>query len=61
MGAVLDRFVADEAGVTAIEYGLIAFAVSLILVGAAGSAGQHLKQFLHLVAALTANGPPKLH
>jgi pilus assembly protein Flp/PilA len=61
MGAGLGRFLADEAGVTAIEYGLIALLVSLVLIGAAGSTGQHLKHLLHLAAALSSKGRPGLH
>jgi len=61
MGAGLGRFLADETGVTAIEYGLIALFISLVLIGAAGSTGQHLKHLLHLAAALASKGPPRLH
>jgi pilus assembly protein Flp/PilA len=61
MGTVVGRFLADETGVTAVEYGLIALFVSLVLVAAAGVAGQHLRQFFHLAATVVVKGPPKVH
>jgi Flp pilus assembly pilin Flp len=61
MDTIPGRFLVDEGAVTAIEYGLIALFVSLLLMSAAGSAGLHLKHLLHLAAALSSKGPPGLH
>jgi pilus assembly protein Flp/PilA len=38
----LRRFVADEAGATAIEYGLIAALVSVAIIGILGTLGDNL-------------------
>jgi Flp pilus assembly pilin Flp len=61
MGAALARFLDDRSGVTGIEYGVIALGVSLVIVSAAGAAGQHLKDLLRLVAALTTSHPALAH
>ena len=42
MQALLSRFVNDECGVTAIEYGLIAALISVVIIGAAGTVGTSL-------------------
>jgi pilus assembly protein Flp/PilA len=39
MKIVLRRFVGDEAGVTAIEYGLIAALISVVIITAAAAVG----------------------
>jgi pilus assembly protein Flp/PilA len=36
------RFLKDESGVTAIEYGLIAALISIVIIGAAGLVGTQL-------------------
>ena len=38
----LTRFLEDESGVTAIEYGLIAALISVVIIGAAGLVGTQL-------------------
>ena len=43
MTELLERFRTDESGATAIEYGLIAAVLSVIIVGGSGS----IKQALH--------------
>jgi pilus assembly protein Flp/PilA len=42
MQVSLSRFVSDECGVTAIEYGLIAALISVVIIGAAGLVGTSL-------------------
>jgi pilus assembly protein Flp/PilA len=42
MRNVLTRFLKDESGVTAIEYGLIAALISIVIIGAAGLVGTQL-------------------
>lgn len=42
MQACLSRFVSDEAGVTAIEYGLVASLISMVIIGAASVIGTNL-------------------
>jgi pilus assembly protein Flp/PilA len=42
MKNLVSRFFRDEAGVTAIEYGLIAALISVVIIGAAGVVGTNL-------------------
>jgi pilus assembly protein Flp/PilA len=42
MKNLLTSFLRDEAGVTAIEYGLIAALISVVIIGAAGVVGTNL-------------------
>ena len=42
MKKLVTRFVVDESGVTAIEYGLIAALISVVCIGAMTIAGQQL-------------------
>ena len=49
MSASLTRLLADEKGVTAIEYGAIACFVGLVLVVAAGDVGLHARSVFRLV------------
>ena len=42
MQVLLSRFVKDESGVTAIEYGLICALISVVIIGAAGLVGTNL-------------------
>lgn len=42
MQASFTRFVKDECGVTAIEYGLITALISVVIIGAAGVVGTNL-------------------
>lgn len=44
------RFVADETGATAIEYGLIAALISVVIIGALTSVGSSLNSKFHSVA-----------
>ncbi|KMO35492.1 hypothetical protein VQ03_21680 [Methylobacterium tarhaniae] len=49
----LKRFVSDESGATAIEYGLIATLIALAIIGAARTVGSNLSsQFTNIAANL---------
>ena len=50
MKNLFSRFVADESGVTAIEYGLIAALVAVIIIGAVSTVGTNLKATFSTVA-----------
>ncbi len=43
MSKFVSRFVKDESGATAIEYGLIAALIAVVLVGVIGTVGTNLK------------------
>ena len=44
------RFIAEEAGVTAIEYGLIAALIALVIIGAVATVGTNLSGTFSTVA-----------
>ena len=43
MRKFIDRFIADESGATAIEYGLIAALIAVVIIGALQALGGNLK------------------
>ena len=49
-GGLLDRFLRDEGGATAIEYAMIASGVSIVIVGAVATLGTAVKGFYTSVA-----------
>jgi pilus assembly protein Flp/PilA len=51
MKSVLWRFVKDEAGVTAMEYGLIAALIAVVIIGAVQAVGTGLTGTFNNVAA----------
>jgi pilus assembly protein Flp/PilA len=51
MSKFVDRFLSDESGATAIEYGLIAALVAVVLVGALTLLGTNLSTTLGKVSA----------
>lgn len=51
MKSALLTFLADDSGVTAIEYGVMAALISVVIIGAVGSVGSHLKSTFNSVAA----------
>jgi pilus assembly protein Flp/PilA len=51
MQTLFSRFVRDESGVTAIEYGLIAALVSVVIIAAAGLVGTNLAAVFNNIAA----------
>jgi len=54
MKTLLVRFVGDESGVTAIEYGLIAGLIAVVIIGAVTIVGTQLTaQFTTIGTALT--------
>lgn len=55
----IQKFVRDEEGVTAIEYGLIAALIAVVIIGAVSTIGLELdKVFDKVAACLTAGGCP---
>ncbi len=55
MKTLLNRFVRDESGVTAIEYGLIAALISVVVIGALTAVGTSLNAvYTGINTALTA-------
>jgi pilus assembly protein Flp/PilA len=51
MKNLFSRFVADESGVTAIEYGLIAALIAVIIIGAVSAVGTSLSNTFKSVSA----------
>ena len=51
MSKFLKRFVKDESGATAIEYGLIAASIAVIIIAAVKSVGTNLDATFDAVAA----------
>ena len=53
MKNVVSRFVKDESGATAIEYGLIAALISVVIIGVLGTVGTRLQsKFSDVASAL---------
>jgi pilus assembly protein Flp/PilA len=50
MKSLFSRFVADESGVTAIEYGLIAALIAVVIIGAVTTVGTGLSGTFSTVA-----------
>ena len=50
MRNILSRFAADRSGVTAIEYGLIAALIAVIIIGAVATVGTNLSTTFSSVA-----------
>jgi pilus assembly protein Flp/PilA len=56
MSSIL-RFIVDESGVTAIEYGLIASLIALVIVTSISSIGTPLNNFfIRIAGCITTNG-----
>ena len=55
MKAILKRFVKDESGATAIEYGLIAAGISVAIIAVVNSLGTQLKTTFSSVKTSLAN------
>jgi pilus assembly protein Flp/PilA len=51
MQRLITRFVADESGATAIEYGLIAAGISVVIIGAVNSIGTKLGTAFNKIAS----------
>ena len=52
--SMIARFIQDEAGATAIEYGLIASLIAVVIIGALTTLGTNLSTTFGTVAAATA-------
>ncbi|MBG6199526.1 pilus assembly protein Flp/PilA [Labrenzia sp. EL_13] len=50
MKTLINRFVKDESGATAIEYGLIAGLLSIVIIAAVGLAGDSLETVFSTIA-----------
>ena len=50
MSKFVTRFLKDESGATAIEYGLIAALIAVVLVGALGAVGTNLQSTFQGIA-----------
>jgi len=51
MRVLLNKFIANEDGATAIEYGLIAALIAVVIIGVLGSIGSSLKANFQAVAS----------
>jgi pilus assembly protein Flp/PilA len=51
MPNILERFVRDESGVSAVEYALVASLIAIVLINALANLGTHLKNTFSSVAA----------
>jgi pilus assembly protein Flp/PilA len=51
MSGILSRFVRDESGATAIEYGLIAALIAVVIIGAVTLVGTKLSTTFNTVSA----------
>ena len=52
----ITRLIQDESGATAIEYGLIAALVSVVIIGALGTLGTNLSDTFDSIATAVATG-----
>ncbi|WP_269930879.1 Flp family type IVb pilin [Aminobacter sp. HY435] len=59
MSNLIARFVKDESGATAIEYGLIAALIALAIIGGATAVGSQLKAKFGLISGELAKAQPK--
>jgi pilus assembly protein Flp/PilA len=55
MHSLFSRFLRDESGVTAIEYGLIAALISVVIITAAGLVGTQLAAVFNNIQGQLAN------
>jgi len=53
---LVNRFITDESGATAIEYGLIAALISVVIITAATLVGKNLEATFNAVAAALTAG-----
>jgi len=51
MSRFISRFLNDESGATAIEYGLIAALIAVVIIGAVGAVGTEVDATFQAVAA----------
>lgn len=56
--SAIKAFVADEDGVTAIEYGLIAALIGVVMASVAGEVGEKIRDaFVYIRDAIVVDGP----
>ena len=55
MNKFITRFLKDESGATAIEYGLIAAGIAVVIIAAVGSVGDNVSTKLSAAASAIAN------
>lgn len=53
----IKNFIADEEGVTAIEYGLLAALIAVVIIGGATAVGTNLNAMFNYIAGLLPSGP----
>ena len=58
MSKFMTRFLNNESGATAIEYGLIAALIAVVIIGGAGLLGQNLNTQFNTLAGQVANPAP---
>jgi pilus assembly protein Flp/PilA len=58
MSTIINRFITDESGATAIEYGMIAALISVAIIGALATIGTNLKTAFQSIATGTTPPPP---
>ena len=58
MSKFVTRFLKDESGATAIEYGLIAALIAVVLVGALTAVGDSLKGSFDKISTAVGPAPP---
>ncbi|GJD47988.1 hypothetical protein OPKNFCMD_0701 [Methylobacterium crusticola] len=56
MTSILKRFVSDESGATAIEYGLLASLIAVAIIGAATTLGSNIGTKFNNIAGNIATG-----
>lgn len=54
----LSRFIQDEEGVTAIEYGLIAALIAIVIIASVTSVGENLEVVFNTIAGALDNATP---
>ncbi len=55
LNIIVSNFINDEAGVTAIEYALIAALIAIVIIGGAGQLGQTINNKFKLIANCVGN------
>jgi pilus assembly protein Flp/PilA len=51
MGNLFHRFIDDQSGVTAIEYGLIAALIAVVIIGAVSTVGTNMSGMFTFIAS----------
>ncbi|MEA3533281.1 Flp family type IVb pilin [Rhizobium sp. CC-YZS058] len=59
MTTILARFMKDESGATAIEYGLIASLIAVAIIGGASALGNQIGNTFNAISTKLSNSTPK--